>query len=91
MILRKKSRIENLPPTSNLQHLASSTNKTDRHDLTEILLKVALSTITIYAILVVIPCHYKCSQALWILMDVALLLLVAKKPPKQFKFQGSKM
>jgi hypothetical protein len=31
--------------------LASSTNKTDRHDVTEILLKVVLNTITITPIL----------------------------------------
>jgi hypothetical protein len=33
----------------------SSTNKTDRHDITKVLLKVALNTITL-------PLHLKCSS-----------------------------
>jgi len=33
---------------------ASSTNKTDRHDITEILLKVAFNAITIIIIIIVI-------------------------------------
>jgi hypothetical protein len=35
------------------------------------------------------PCHYKCNKALWILMDVALVL-VEKRSPKQFEASRSK-
>ena len=38
----------------------SSTNKTDRHDIPEILLKVALNTITLTLLLTDIVCLYKC-------------------------------
>jgi hypothetical protein len=36
----------------------SSTNKTDRHDITEILLKVALNTITLTLILFIFPFYF---------------------------------
>jgi hypothetical protein len=38
----------------------SFTNKTDRHDIAEILLKVALNTITLTLLLTDIVCLYKC-------------------------------